>query len=201
MNTRDTAVILIGYQNDYFSGDGVLYDKIEYPKQVLRNTINLIDNLQDSDILIITTPIIFTPNYSELDDPVGILQIIKDVGAFKKGTKGSETLPEISEFGDRIMEIPGKIGLNAFADTHLHEVLQSRGIKNIVLAGAVTSICIDSTGRSAFEKGYKVHHLCDCSSARTSVEHSFYCNTVFPIYARNLDAAELLKELGIEEKK
>lgn len=198
MKVEDTAIILIGYQNDYFAKDGVLFSAIEYPDRVLHNTLDLLNSLVKSDILMITTPIIFTPDYSELDDnPVGILKLIKDVGAFKKGTKGADTVPEIKAFGNRIDNIPGKLGLNAFAGTKLNDVLQQHNIKNVVFAGAVTSICIDSTGRSAFEKKYNVIQLSDCTSARTAVEQSFYCNMVFPIYARVMKADELLKELGL----
>ena len=197
MDLKDTAIILIGYQNDYFANDGVLHGNIESPGIVLCNTLMLLDELVKTDILIITTPIIFTPNYSELDEPVGILKIIKDVGAFKTGTKGAKTLDKIKAYGKRIIEIPGKLGLNAFSRTKLNETLQSHNIKNVVFAGAVTSICIDSTGRSAFEKGYNVIQLSDCTSARTQVEQDFYCNIVFPIYSKVMSFRDLLKELGL----
>ncbi len=198
MHVYDTAVILIGYQNDYFADDGILHGNIEAPHVALRNSLNLLNSLVKSDILIITTPIIFTPNYGELDEPVGILKIIKDVGAFKWGTKGAETLNEIKAYGERIVEIPGKLGLNAFSHTKLQETLTNHNIKNVVLAGAVTSICIDSTGRSAFERHYNVIQLSDCTSARTQVEQDFYCNIVFPIYSKVMTSTELLNSLGLK---
>lgn len=45
----------------------------------------------------ISTPILFTPDYSELIDPVGILKTIKDVQAFKKGTKGAQPIGSYSD--------------------------------------------------------------------------------------------------------
>ena len=197
MDLNDTAIILIGYQNDYFAKDGVLHSNIEAPNTVLRNTISMLKVLVDTDILIITTPIIFTPDYSELAAPVGILKIIKDTGAFKSGTKGAKVIKKIRSYGERIIEIPGKIGLNAFCCTTLEETLRDHNIKNVALAGAVTSICIDSTGRDAFEKKFNVIQLSDCTSARTQVEQDFYCNMVFPIYARVMTSKELLVELGV----
>ncbi len=201
MDPRTTALVLIGYQNDYFAKDGILHGVIESSTEsVLRNTIGLIDALEKTDALIITTPINFTPDYSELIDPVGILQVIKDAGAFKAKTSGAGTIPEILDFRDRIIEVPGKRGLNAFASTDLDKILRERGIKTIALAGAITSICIDSTGRAAFEKGYKVVQLTDCISSRTSLEESFYCSTVFPLYANVMDSKVFLKGLGIRKQ-
>lgn len=149
-------------------------------------------------MLIVSTPIIFTPDYSELIDPVGILKGIKEVGAFKAGTKGSELIPELRRFGDRIVEVPGKRGLNAFSNTQLDNIIQSHDITDTVIAGVVTSICVDSTGRSAFEMGYKVSIISDCTSGRTVFEQKFYCENIFPLYANVVNHCQLLTSLGID---
>ncbi len=196
MDPKKTALVLIGYQNDYFAQDGILHGVIEGSTQsVLDNTMALIRQLEDTDVMIITTPINFTPDYSELIEPVGILEVIKQAGAFKAGTTGAKPIPEFVGLGKRIIEIPGKRGLNAFASTDLDQILKKRGITTLALAGAITSICIDSTGRAAFEKGYKVVQLSDCLSSRTSLEESFYCSTVFPLYATVMDSKTFAKQL------
>lgn len=198
MKTNQTALILIGFQNDYFASKGILHGVIETDaKSVLTNTVELVEFLCSTDILIISTPIIFTPNYEELINPVGILKTIKEVGAFREGTEGSETIAEIKKFGDRIKEVPGKRGLNAFSNTDLDKILQENRIKNVVIAGVVTSICIDSTGRSAHERGYKVYILSDCTCGRTQVEQDFYVKNVFPLYAEVVNRQTLLKRLKI----
>jgi nicotinamidase-related amidase len=200
MQPQKTALILIGYQNDYFSPKGILHSVIEESSKVtnvIANTVHLLQNLVSSPTLIVTTPIFFTLNYEELIDPIGILKTIKEVNAFQMGTPGSETIAELHPFENRIMEVPGKRGFNAFINTNLDEVLKQRGITNVVIAGAVTSICIDSTGRSAHEKGYNVTILSDCTSARTVFEQEFYCSTVFPLYAQVMNNKELLENLGL----
>ncbi len=200
MDSNKTALILIGYQNDYFAEDGILHAVIEESSRatgVLTNTVDLLTQVSKTDMPIISTPIIFTPEYEELVEPVGILKTIKEVGAFNSGTSGSDTIAELAELGNRIAEVPGKRGLNAFSNTELDSFLTERGVKNVVLAGVVTSICIDSTGRSAFEKGYKVTVLSNCTSGRTVVEQNFYCEQVFPLYAEVIDHHQLLDRLGI----
>jgi nicotinamidase-related amidase len=151
MNISSTAIVLIGFQNDYFSENGVLHEFIESSAaKILSNTVILLNRLQTTGITLVSTPIYFTPDYSELVNPVGILKVIQEVGAFRKDTIGSDTISELTQYGERILTVEGKRGLNAFHSTNLEQELLSRGITDVVLAGVVSSICIDSTARSAF---------------------------------------------------
>ncbi|MEO1093392.1 MAG: cysteine hydrolase family protein [Cyanobacteria bacterium J06638_28] len=198
MNPNHTALLLIGYQNDYFASDGILSSVIEESAtatNTVANTVKLLQSLVKTPTLMIATPIFFTHNYEELVEPVGILSKIKAVGAFQEGTKGAQTIEALAPFQTNILEVPGKRGLNAFVNTNLSEVLQQRNITHLVLAGAVTSVCIDSTGRSAYEQGYQVSILSDCTSARTRFEQDFYFENVFPLYAKTLTSTAFLAQL------
>lgn len=198
MKKNKVAVVLIGYQNDYFAKDGILHSVIELNAQsVLNNTMHLVKSLSPTKVPMISTPITFTPNYSELVEPVGILKTIKDVGAFKEGAKGAETIPEIKKFEPRIQSIPGKRGLNAFSNTDLDKILKENNVNSLVIAGVVTSLCIDSTARSAHERGYKVLIVSDCICGRTQTEQNFYLENVFPLYAEVIEHKTLLKKLEI----
>ena len=186
MNLERTALILIGYQNDYFAADGILRGVIEESDRthgILDKTIQLVEALKDTPVTMIETPIIFTEDYSELVNPVGILKTIADVNAFKKGSAGAETVPEFAPYRERIQTVPGKRGLNAFSNTELEDVLQDKQIEHVILCGAVTSICIDSTGRAAHERDYRVTVVSDGTASRTPFEQTFYCESVFPLYA------------------
>ncbi|MEC7922581.1 MAG: cysteine hydrolase [Planctomycetota bacterium] len=190
-----TAVIFVGYQNDYFADDGILRAVIEESdrtNRILENSISLARGLRDTPATMIQTPIVFTEDYSELVNPVGILKTIAEVKAFQAGTPGGDIIAEFKEFGERIITVEGKRGLNAFASTELNDTLKDRGIEEVVLSGAVTSICIDSTGRAAHERGYRVSVLSDCTASRTPYEQEFYCENVFPLYAEVLTSGELL---------
>ncbi|MGB1291642.1 MAG: isochorismatase family protein [Pseudoalteromonas sp.] len=99
---------------------------------------------------------------------------------------------ELAPYSDVIKEVPGKRGLNAFTNTNLNNLLVENNITSIVLAGTVTSICIDSTGRSGVELDSDVTVLSDCTSSRTPFEQEFYCNEVFPLYATVCLSEQLL---------
>ena len=195
-NYENLAVILVGYQNDYFAKNGVLRGVVEEPgrvDEVLENSMNLIRQLADTKALIISTPIVLESSYRALSNSSGILDKIKESGAFSAGTFGAENIPELEEFGDRITYVSGKVGFNAFSKTDLENTLTENGIKEVWVCGMVTSLCIDSTGRAAYERGYKVSIVVDCSCARTALEHNFYCQNVFPLYGSVIESKSLEK--------
>ena len=67
-----TALILIGFQNDYFSPRGILHTVIEESSRVtgvVKNTLNLLDKRASDFALVVNTPIHFTIDYSELKKP------------------------------------------------------------------------------------------------------------------------------------
>jgi len=200
MAPSETAVLLIGFQNDYFSPDGVLRQFIEEPARVtgtLRNTVALITRLQPTSVLMVTTPILFTPAYGEVREPVGILKAIREMGAFQSGSSGAATVAELAPFGERLIEVPGKRGLNAFSNTRLDEILQAEAVRDVVLCGVVASLCIDSTARAAHERGYRVTIVSDCISGRTLVEQNFYLSEIYPMYSQVLTSQQFLSELGL----
>jgi len=194
MDPKHTALILVGFQNDYFAKDGILRGVVEEPNrvdEVLANTLRFIETMKDSPLTIISTPIVLEPDYRAMANSVGILDAMKKNGAFKAGTKGADTIPELLAFGDRVRYVTGKVGFNAFSSTSLDDTLRARNITNVLVCGMVTSLCIDSTGRAAYERGYAVTIVSDCSSSRTPAEQAFFCTSVFPLYAGVATSTEL----------
>ncbi len=85
--------------------------------------------------------------------------------------------------------------MNAFSNTHLDEYLKSKGIKNIIIAGAVTSLCVDTSARFAYGLGYHVVILSDCIAARSNVEQDFYCENIFPLYSNVANSKQIINQL------
>ena len=129
MHPNDTALILVGYQNDYFAKNGVLRGVVEEPNRVddvLANSLAFINAMASTALTIIFTPIVLEPTYRAMANSVGILDVIKNSGAFKAGTTGADTIPELLAMGDRITYVRGKVGFNAFSNTELERTLRGR---------------------------------------------------------------------------
>ncbi len=191
-----TAVILIGFQNDFLCPrgalNGVIKDNVE-EVNLLENTKYLLDHLKDTDTHLVVTPILFSEDYSELHDPSGLMETIKNAGAFRREAWGGEIHEDILAYGDRILKLTGKTRFNGFYGTELEAFLTEREIEHLVFAGVITSLCVDSTARAATDLGYSVTIITDCTAARNMDEQLFYCESIFPLYA-NVDTAESFVE-------
>ena len=198
LSSRKIALLLIGFQRDYFDPDGILYSVVEESHRLsgtLEYTIQVIDAIIGTPITIVNTPIVFSESYHEIDNPMGILKAIKDSEAFKVGTTGAEILPQIQKYGDRIEIIPGKLGFNAFSNTELKDLLVKRGIERLAIAGCVTSLCVNATALAAKENGFEVTILSDCTSSRTPVEQDMFCKEIFPLFTDVVDHKEFAKQI------
>lgn len=65
----------------------------------------------------------------------------------------------------------------------LDESLAGRGVVDVVITGALTCLCVDSTARSAHERGCRVTVLSDCTMGRARSEQRLFCERIFPLYA------------------
>ncbi|MFF0387956.1 cysteine hydrolase family protein [Kitasatospora sp. NPDC004615] len=54
---------------------------------------------------------------------------------------------------------------DAFLDPAFEPYLRSRGIQHLVLAGVFTDVCVDSTARTAFQRGFHLTVLRDCTAS------------------------------------
>lgn len=199
LSPSKTALLLIGFQRDYFDPEGVLYPVVEESHRLsgtLEHTIQVIDKILDSPVTIVNTPIVFSETYHEIENPMGILKAIKEAEAFKIGTAGAEVIPQIKKYGDRIETIPGKRGFNAFSNTDLKEYLDQKGIEHLAIAGCVTSLCVNATALSAKESGFEVTILSDCTSSRTPVEQDMFIKELFPLFADVLDHNHFIQRIS-----
>ena len=56
---------------------------------------------------------------------------------------------------------------DSFSSTNLHEQLQSAGCKNLVLAGFMSHMCVNSTARGGFDRGYAVSVVENATATRS----------------------------------
>ena len=78
---------------------------------------------------------------------------------------------------------------DGFLGTDLHEYLQSRGIKRLLLAGLLTSVCVQATACSAFVRGYRLELVEDCCGDRSMERHQaallLYGNYMYKVVSSN----------------
>ena len=142
------------------------------------------------------SPISFQPGYYEITShPYGILKGVVDTTSFVKGTWGCEIVEDVAPAGEDIV-LEGKRGLDAFASTNLDFILRSKGIQTIVLAGFLTNCCVESTMRSAYEKGFEVYTLTDAVGATSLPEHENAITYDYPMFSKPITTSEFVGALA-----
>jgi nicotinamidase-related amidase len=199
MDPKETAVVLIEFQNEFAHPTGKNYDGVKdvlISNQTIPHAQDLMARARAKGCTIMHVPIAYAPGYPELpEDAFGIGCVVKQTGTFVKGTFGAEIIDEMQpQPGDIIIE--GKRGLDAFASTNLDFILRQRGIKYVAIAGFLTNVCVESTMRSAYEKGFRVYTMTDCTAALSREIQDFTVNVNFPIYSCPMTHEEFLAQLG-----
>lgn len=192
------ALVLIEFQNDFTTEGGVLHDAVAETMKstnILQNAVAAADAVRAAGGAVLHTPISFAPGYGEITShPYGILKGVVDSTAFVKGEWGSEICTELTP-KDGDITIEGKRGLDAFWSTDLDFILRSKGIETVVLAGFLTNCCVESTMRSAYEKGFKVITLTDAVAATSPAEHENAINFDYPMFSTPTTTAEFIDSL------
>jgi nicotinamidase-related amidase len=195
-----TAVVLVEYQNDFTSDGGALHGAVEKVMDetgMLENTRRLVDEAREAGATIVHAPISFAPGYGELGDPdkvYGILKGVIDSNAFVKGTWGAEICEQMAPAQADII-VEGKRGLDTFATTNLDFILRSRDVDTVVLGGFLTNCCVESTMRTAYEKGYDVITLTDCTAATSSEEQQAAVSQDYPMFSQPMTSEQVVGAL------
>lgn len=195
IDPKKTALVLIEFQNDFTTEGGVLHDAVKgvmARTEMLAKTQQLVEKARASGVTIMHAPITFAEGYGEITrHPYGILKGVVDGNAFVKGKWGAAIVDELTpQPGDIVVE--GKRGLDTFASTNLDFMLRSKGIQTVVLGGFLTNCCVESTMRSAYENGYEVITVTDCTAATSEEEHDNALKYDFPMFSKPMTAQAFL---------
>ena len=77
-----------------------------------------------------------------------------------RGEAGHDIIPELyPQFGEAVIDKPGK---GAFYATDLHAILMNRGVKQLIVTGVTTEVCVNTTVREANDRGYDCLVPSDC---------------------------------------
>ncbi|WP_110684989.1 cysteine hydrolase [Salinicola aestuarinus] len=198
IDPRNSAIVLIEFQNDFTTEGGVLHDAVKpvmTSTDMLVNTQRVVAKARNAGVAILHAPIHFAPGYAEITaHPYGILAGVVESKAFIKGEWGAEICKSLApQSGDIVIE--GKRGLDTFASTNLDFILRSKGIETVVLAGFLTNCCVESTMRTGYERGFDVLTLTDCVAATSQAEHDAAIAYDYPMFSKPISAEDFLQRL------
>lgn len=180
IDTAKTAVLVVDMQNDFGAPRGML-DRAGVDISAIRRSIEPIGRSLDAarslGIPVIYLKMGFKPDLSDLGSAestnrlrhlrfgVGENVSAPDGQASRilvRDTWSTDILPELEPHeGDIVMY---KTRFSGFYQTDLHDELTRLGIRDLIVTGCTTSVCVESTIRDAMFRDYRCVLLEDCTS-------------------------------------
>jgi len=111
-------------------------------------------------------------------------------GCCMEGSWGAEFFRLQPEAGDVIVD---KHTFSGFHETTLHDELQARGVKTIIVTGVATNVCVDSTLRQGFFLGYHIIVPEDCVGSGNVTGHEGTLSSVRVNFGKVAPSRELIR--------
>ncbi len=177
---KHTALIIIDPQCDFCAVKGAMGQRFGFDMKEIRESVPalnaFIERCREAGVFVVWVREIFAdrkmlPNQKALWGGGDDIWLIREDGTGIDWYE--EMIPPLAD-----ESIITKWQYDAFADTELDLLLRSQGIKTILMTGYTTNVCVETTARHGYIKGYYVVLVSDCTGAPT---HPEYEATVFNI--------------------
>jgi ureidoacrylate peracid hydrolase len=170
LDPSTTAVVVVDLQND-FASPGGMFDRAGLPitgiQAIVPNVRAVLDAARRSGIFVAYLKMAFQPDLADSGYPTSPtwlkhapFHVGEEVTApngepsriLIRDTWNTEIIDDLApEPGDAVIY---KSRFSGFHGTRLHEILQARRIQRLIVVGATTSVCVDSTVRDAMYLDY-----------------------------------------------
>jgi nicotinamidase-related amidase len=168
---RSCALMIIDMQRDFVDPGGfgeALGNDVSLLRKAIAPTRTVLDAARKNGMLVIHTREGHRQDLSDLPQNKKLRGKLKagigDPGPMGRilvrGEYGHDIVDELKPaLGEPIVDKPGK---GAFYATDLDSMLHNRGIRQLVVCGVTTEVCVNTTVREANDRGYDCLVLEDC---------------------------------------
>src|SRR5712664_1613268 len=205
LNPSETALILVDFQYPFTNPAGDSYGAVknELEGGMLDRTVKLVKKARELGVWVIHVTEGYTSDYRELDptNPGGFHRFGILAQAFKTGTPNAASYPPLVPGpNDKDLILAPRIQSSAFGGTGLNEILRSRGIKNIAVAGFTIDVCDYATVTAGYDLGYHVYVLKESMSGYTQTLSEMMLHSVYILWSQVLSNEDFIALVSPEGK-
>ena len=168
---RSCALLIIDMQRDFVDPGGfgeALGNDVSLLRKAIAPIRGVLDAVRRKGMLVIHTREGHRPDLTDLPQSKKLRGRLKtgigDAGPMGRilvrGERGHDIVDELRPAaGEPVVDKPGK---GAFYATDLDAMLHHRGVRQLVVCGVTTEVCVNTTVREANDRGYDCLVLEDC---------------------------------------
>lgn len=196
LNPQSTALLVVHLQHDIVSA-GTAFGSLFNPQVVERNVIaqsaRAMNVVREAGGTVVPLKIVFRDDYADLIESIPLLQMTVQAGALKQSDDGSKIVDEVGVSDQDLVFSHQRPG--PFSESDLHQQLQTRGIRHVVVCGVATNASVEGAVRQASDLGYDTYVLADACSAADAAAHEAALGSL-SLFARQLTVDELSAALS-----
>ncbi|WP_225351838.1 isochorismatase family protein [Arcobacter porcinus] len=202
IDPKDSALLLIEYQNEWLDENSKLYNLMKDKKQFeesIKNSKEALEFARKIGMNVVHIPLILSDDYKEFGNgQYGLRAVIPQVKTWQGKSKNfhKDFIPKENEF-----VVSGRLGASGFAGSNLDSILRNNGIKTLYMTGFATNVCVESTFREAHDKGYNSIVIDDATSSFTKEEKEFFIKNIVHHFGANISTKNFINSKISKDKK
>ncbi|MBT3181104.1 MAG: cysteine hydrolase [Deltaproteobacteria bacterium] len=167
MNTKfhtlnNSALLVIDMQRYFLAPEERAF--LDPPRELIPNILSLISTFRKCN-----RPTVFTRHAHKKDEPTGQMGRWWNDELPWDGDEDSEIIKEINPTADEV--VITKSCYSAFENTELDKALKKQGVDTVLLCGVMTNLCVETSARHAFMKGFQVVVVEDACATKNMDYH------------------------------
>jgi len=190
-----SALIIIDAQHDFCSEKGAMAQRFGFDMKEIREAVprlnEFIKACREAGVFVVWVREIFSDKRMH-NNQKSLWGAGDDIWLIPEGGKGIEwyegMIPPLES-----EPVVTKWQYDAFQGTDLERLLQAHGIKTLLMTGFTTNVCVESTARHGYEKGYYIVLASDCSGTPTPAEHEAAVFNIKTYYGQAAPSSEIVQ--------
>lgn len=167
-----TALIVVHLQHDIVS-PGTVFGSLfnaEYEARSIPEKINQVAAaVRATGGLVVALRIAWDSTYSDFNEAIPLLAMVRQGGALVEGSTGAELVPALELADSDVVVTHTRPG--PFTRTDLEAMLRGRGIDTVLVCGVVTNASVEGAVRQASDLDFRTFVVADAASAADSATH------------------------------